>query len=155
ANRALLIAGERDEAGGKPGELVPRGVARPLPLTGIGMVSIGGRRPPVFALRATTWQERKGTPKAWRRRPGAGRRGPGVDHALAALGELRLRDEPAEILVAEARGSQQRYDAAVFHRDFGADPRGDLEFVFLRAAVESWSAVDAVAIQQRHGREPS
>ncbi len=69
-----------------------------------------------------------------------------------ALGgaQLHLRDQAAEVLVALSRLAQQRPPGSVGARDFGADEGADAD-LFGRH-VEAGSAIDAVAVEQRHGR---
>ncbi len=99
AQRALLVAGERDQALGKLGQFLP-GDARL-----------------VFG----------------RAQPGA-------------------RDQPAEILVAGARGHQHGEGAAVGHGQLAADQRAHA--LLARGGEEARRAGHAVAIAQRHGGQP-
>jgi len=63
--------------------------------------------------------------------------------------EFRGGDKAAEILVAGAIFNEERDDAAVLHRDLGADERADAALAGVR--VEAWRGVDAVAVEQGEG----
>jgi len=50
-----------------------------------------------------------------------------------------------------ARDDEQRHDAAVFHRNFGADARAQI--IRRGRSIKSWCAVHAIAVQQRRARQ--
>src|SRR5262249_47921925 len=70
-------------------------------------------------------------------------------HVGRAINQLCLGDELAEILVAVSGDREERDDAAVLQRDFGADARLELELVFMRAGIETRCAINPVTIEQR------
>ena len=71
--------------------------------------------------------------------------------AFAFFGaQLHAGNQAAEVLIAFAGFSKQGIGGAVDAIDFRADMRADPRF--LRGHVEARSAVDAVAVHQRHGR---
>ena len=75
-----------------------------------------------------------------------------MDSALAFLGaaEMRLGQQLAEVLVTGAIFYQHRQDASILHRQFHADDRS--QAVFAGGHGKSLRAVNAVAVEQRHGR---
>src|SRR6266540_3732580 len=75
---------------------------------------MGGRRPPVFALRATTRQKILGAPKLQQRRPGAVKPRP-PPRARPAAGDLQR----PEVLAAQARRMLQDDRAMNFAKEFG------------------------------------
>ena len=83
-----------------------------------------------------------------RRRLGAGGQR-GLRDRRPAFRQFGLGDELAEILVAGARGDEERDDAAVFHCDLGADAGADL--LLAGCGVETRCAVNAVAVEHRDG----
>src|SRR5207249_960950 len=64
--------------------------------------------------------------------------------------QFHARDEAAEVLIPRARLDQKRIPEALGRGDFGADVGANAGL--LRRHVEAWSAVDAVAVEERHGR---
>ena len=82
------------------------------------------------------------------------------DGALAGFGVFRhtqfhQRDQATEVLIPLA-GLYEEGDRADFgfrelNADFGADMR--LDSVLLRREMKSWRAINAVAIEQGHGRQ--
>ena len=135
ADRAVFIAGERDEAFGVTGEFLPRREARALAVEGSSagfqvrhVAAASSRR--VFKF--TGWK-------------------PVPLQTAGSFRELRLGDELAEILIAGARGGKERHDGAIRHRDFCAHARA--EVVILRRAVEPRCAIHAVAIEQSQCRQ--
>ena len=63
--------------------------------------------------------------------------------------QLHAGDQPAEVLIAFARGRQQRVGVAVGAGDFRTDVGA--EAGLFRRHVKTRGAVDAVAVHQRHG----
>ena len=73
------------------------------------------------------------------------------DGAFAFCGaEFHLCDETAEIFVAFGGSDEERKAPAERAGDFGTDQRANADF--LSGQIELWSAVESIAIEQRHGR---
>ena len=73
------------------------------------------------------------------------------DGAFAFCGaEFHSRNQAAKIFVALGGSDQQRIAPAVHASDFRADMRANADF--LRGQIKSWCAIEAIAIEQRHGR---
>src|SRR5947199_2454464 len=64
--------------------------------------------------------------------------------------QFHARDEAAEVLIPRARLDQNRIPEALGRGNFGADVSANASL--LRRHVKAWSAVDAVAVEERHGR---
>src|SRR5206468_4279244 len=125
---SFLVAGERDEPIGETRELFPSREARAFPLSRIRQMRV--------AVRA--WSGGSS----------------GISHSTLhetsdmrrSLDELCFRDELTEVLITQARGDEQRDDAAIFHGDLGAHPRTHGQIIFVCAPVESRCPINPVTI---------